>query len=298
MSRVGTCELYTDAEGWVDVDLYDPSDFNFAPIELPTSSGVWGAPYLSDPSSADTPLEVYTSANGWMGINKAGWEYIEDFETGDLSRWYTSTDPSTGVNTTAATIGDYGVSLADEEEQSTYAQRIYSHPNEGMTSLPYYPQVTDEWEYFWEPTGAAASDGHHRVAFGVEDQNVSDNFGPITENFGGDFDQDWLAFDIQPAIDEIHIWKKIGGNRVERTRDAFSPSSGVTYRVVVDWCSTSSETVTVDVYDYNPSGDDTHVASTSDSHPDYNTTYRGVYVESENAADESHYDALRKYPDT
>lgn len=297
MSRVGTCELYTDAEGWVDVDIYDPSDFSFAPIELPTSSGVWGAPYLSDPSSATTPLEVYTSANGWMGINKAGWEYIEDFETGDLSRWYTSTDPSTGANTTAATIGDYGVSLADEEEQSTYAQRIYSHPDEGMTPLPYYPQVGDEWEYFWRPTTGSDGEGHHRVAFGVADQNVSDNFGPITTKFGTDFD-DWLAFDIQPAVSEIHIWKMINGTRTERTTETFNPSAGTTYRVIVDWCSSSTDTITVDIYEYNSSGDDTFVVSTSDTHSDYTTNRRGVYVESEQTASESHYDALRKYPDS
>lgn len=297
MPRVGTDDLYTSADGWIEIDFYDPGDFAFEPIEMYLSSGVWGVPYLRNPAEADTPIEVYTSANGWMGVNSAGWIYIEDFETGDLSRWYTSTDPTTGANTTAAIIGDYGVTLADEEDQSEYTQRIYSHPNEGMTALPYYPEYNDEWEFFWQPTTGADSEGHHRVAFGVADQNVSDNFGPITTDFSSDFDN-WLAFDIQPAVSEIHIWKKINGTRTERTTETFNPSAGTTYRCVIDWGSSSADTITVDVYEYNPSGDDTIIVSTTDTHSDYSTTRRGVFVESELTASESHYDALRKYPGT
>lgn len=167
----GILELYTQSEGWIQIELGDPADLDFTPIEVYTPNG-WAAPNVVDPSDANTPLEVYTQSRGWMGIKRELVRVIDDFESGGLSA-YPDTGSTGGraVVGRAAHSGNYGL------EQTNF-DIIAS-----TSGLDNYPGPGDTYEFYWQiPSSAYTGDGQqfwHLTAVqqtGTNQDDIQDHY--------------------------------------------------------------------------------------------------------------------------
>lgn len=282
MGKIGTTELWTQSEGWVEVDLYDPADFTFTPLELPTGSGTWGVPYVSDASNADTPIEFYTQSNGWVGVNSVGFVLIEDFEDGDLDEWVESKTTASEVSSARAAFqGNYGLNLTADT-----CERIVSHSS-FSPSLSYYPQQGDQFELFfrWDSTDAFTDSTW--LKFGNQNYPTSDGF------TSHDVSQGYL-FSMRPKLDDVIIGRTDSDDTF--VEDSITNVSGgfhadQWYRMEVDWHYSTNDDIIGRVYEVtkdDPVG--TEVVSVT--HFDDNTYSSGAVEFA--GQDPTHMDYFRK----
>lgn len=173
MAEIGVTELYTQANGWVEVKLYSEGTFDFEPVEFPAVSGQAGYPYLTNPSNADTPIEVYTSTHGWMGINSLGILPIDDFEHNDLDTYYRIADTRSTpeIRSSAARSGNYGWYGSGDTRTISLPP---GHPNYNSTYqadfLPNYPSSGDIFEcYMYVVSTSSSGNGVNRIHWGAQD---------------------------------------------------------------------------------------------------------------------------------
>lgn len=144
----GELNLYT-ASGWITIDLGDPADLSYTPVEIRTPNG-WAAPRVVDPADADSPLELYT-ASGWKGIARRLRQTIDSFEDNDLSEWeqhdgdFTTLHAGNAGRDEPAKHGDYICKFGGD---------IGVGNNDGISStsgLPRYPSRGDTTGVFVNP---------------------------------------------------------------------------------------------------------------------------------------------------
>lgn len=136
----GFIEVYTQSEGWIEIELGDPADLDRPIIEVYTPSG-WAAPMLVDPADADTPIEVYTQSYGWLGVQRQLQRLIDDYERGDLSPYTDRSDTGTSaVVGRAARSGSYGLELSGESA-------VWSVPGSGLDNYP--DPSSDQFEFYF-----------------------------------------------------------------------------------------------------------------------------------------------------
>lgn len=292
MAKIGTAKFGVNGETR-SISIHEPGDFERDYLRIGLPNGNVGVLPIDNLQFARYDFLRIETADGVLGLNDKRPGTMEGFEEQSLENWYISTDAPTKITSDAGIIEDYGIVLAGEESQSTYAQRLYSHPGEGMEPLTVYPEYGMTFEYFVEFTTNSSQEGHHRLAFGVDNQNVNNYFGPITSNNANDF-SNWLAIDIQAAISDVHIWRNINGERNQDVTKTFNPNAGQPYRVVVDWGDTSDNTITADIYEFHPNSSDTHMLTISNNNSNYNTNNRGIFLESEFTSAPTYFDEVRE----
>lgn len=247
MPKVGVAEVYTESNGYVEIDLYDPADFDFSPIELPTVDGDWGVPYLDNPSEVDTPIEVYTSARGWQGINSTGIRPIDLFENYGFDEY--SEAPSTGGAEIIpeAALGENSTLGAHFYGQSDYwSMPMYSTP------LPNYPEQGTHFRYLFK-LNSLSGESNQRIFFAVQQDKEQS--------------ADREHYEIQHYADgAFRIQKDVGrSDYTMATGDAVSYDTSTIYQNDLYW---AHDDYTVDFYsrlsDYETgseiqtiSGDDT-----------------------------------------
>lgn len=138
MSKRGVLEIETP-NGFIEVEVGDPSVLEYTPIEVQTPNG-WASPRLVDPANADTPLEVKT-ASGWKGIAQRVFRLIDSFEDHDIDEYYTSSSNWSIVHdTNKATHGQHAL-------ESSFGQggsdALWSDSGMG---LDHYPQRGDTFK--------------------------------------------------------------------------------------------------------------------------------------------------------
>lgn len=282
MGKVGVAELYTASGNWVEVDVYDPADLAFTPIELATDTG-WGAPFVTSPSSADTPLEVYTQSNGWQGINSVGYVMMDSFEDGNLDEWVES--QSTGIDVTsgrAAFQGDYGLSLSADT-----CERIVSAPT-FTPSLPEYPSPGEQWDTFvrFDTSDSLNNDLWHK--FGCQTHPTSDGF-TASDTYDG------YRAELDPPNSALRIGRMDSAATGDGTMDASSSVSvsfttDQWYRIEIDWHYSTASDIIVRLFESSKADwTGTQVASVSFT----DTTY-GEGAISCAAEAGVHWDLLRR----
>lgn len=237
MGQVGTLELYTGS-GWVEIDLYDPDDFSYTPVEIHVGDG-WGAPYLGNPDTADTPIEVYTS-QGWLGMNSTGYVMMEDFEGGNLpeTTWIESQD--TGLEVTsgrAAFQGNYGLKLGADT-----CERIVSAPDFD-DPLPEYPSPGETFDCFvrFDDSNALSNETH--VSFGHQNYPSSDGFSDDDVNAG-------YNLVLDPEYDYFRIaYTDSYGRKYFQDSVAYQFETRQWYRCETDWHETTSDTIYCRLYE-------------------------------------------------
>lgn len=180
MAQIGTIELAT-ANGWKEIAVYDIGTFDYEPLEVPCDN-FWGSVALVDPAEADTPLEVYTQARGWQGINttaSAEPVTIDDFEHNNLAAYYGIADTSNPpeIRQEAARSGTYGFyGYSDARAMSLPS----SHPNHSSTVQPnqlgQYPKSGDVFEFYIYVKGyISGGTAINRFHWGKQDYEESAN---------------------------------------------------------------------------------------------------------------------------
>lgn len=284
MGQIGTAEIYTQSNGWLEIDLYDPADFNFAPVEIRTANG-WGVPYLHDPSAADTPIEVYTQSNGWQGVSTTGYLVIDSFEDADLDEWVES--ESTGIDVTSgrsAFQGDYGLLL-----DADTCNRIASAPT-FSPSLSDYPSPGGVYDSFVRFDDADSFNNDLWWKFGCQQYPTEDGFGSkdLTDGY---------VFEIDPPSDQLALRRDedtYGDGQTDTNTDldrvSFAPVLDQWYRLEIDWHHSTSSQIIITVYEVTKTDwEGTQVAQASAS----DTTFGEGAIECA-AEDGVHWDLLRR----
>lgn len=263
MAKVGEAELYTSASGWITVELYEPADLSYTPIEIYTPNG-WGVPHVTSPADADTPLEVYTETNGWMGISTLGYVIIEDFEDATLDDAWLNSDTTAVYETSAraAFQGSYGVRLEDDATELIVADPTYS------STLDYYPEPGDQFDVYVKGDSSALSQSPE-IWWGIQNP-------PDETNDAGDFttghveDHYFVRWFMESDGDVNYNLSRDDSNTSVELDDYVATAESETtdpdkwYRINVDWHYSSSGVISVDFYEYDgPTVDDeTHLGFT------------------------------------
>lgn len=271
MARVGTVELPTANMGWLEIEVYDPADFDFAPIELPTTTGAWGVPFLVSPSEADTPLEVYTTARGWQGINTVAFTLIDAFEDANLDEYLRSeAGADIDISTRAGYQGNYGLRL-----QSGDVEMAVSHPTYSP-ALDYYPQRGDKFEWVTRGRGGDSFDtgGRSTVLWALQETGLpaGEPFNPddVVEYYMVSMDSRDFGHDAESFV--LHRMNA-DGNHIHLDEMSMTEwRDDVWYRPVVDFGFTTLDIIDVKCYERvdgewvlatNQNGVDLHLSASS-----------------------------------
>jgi hypothetical protein len=215
-------ELHTP-DGWLSIDLYDPGTFDFEPIEVYTQQG-WKVPYFRDPSKADTPIELYTQSNGWMGLNSVGILRIDDFEDGDHAGW--TVPSSTGSDTIVSGLHgtDYGWRLNGFREAHLA----------GADAVDRGPQQGDTFEYSFQIDDYGSGSALFRFEFACSGT--------------GDGDRYRVEYEINDSDPDTALYKQSGGSTAETsTFKTIDPAVGDVVRAEIRW-NVGDSNIEVDHY--------------------------------------------------
>lgn len=241
MAQIGTLEAYTESNGWIEIALYEPADLDFTPVEVHTASG-WGCPYITSTASADTPFEIYTETNGWMGLNTVGHTIIDNFDDGTLNGWRLSTEENIDpTSARSAWQGDYGVKIVPDKADAGDYDQIVSMPSYS-DALPHYPAPGETFDLYLRGHDGAMqySDQRHGVMFGIQN-------GPSSDGFSSD--AIYNHYYLVALIDEngINRFRLIREDSNSGTTIADSTditwSDNEWYRFEVDWMDSTSNIV-------------------------------------------------------
>lgn len=226
MAQIGTLELATESNGWLEVPVFDRGDFDFEPIEV-RCNGQWGVLQLSDPPG-DTPLEIYTSSRGWQTITAevAQALTIDDFEHNALDDYYgiaaTSNPPE--IRQEAARSGTYGwYGYSDARSMSLPEWHSNYESSEQSKFLDNYPSSGDVFEFYIYVDGfISGGSAINRFHFGKQDYLESSNGYRIWWTFNDDY---W------------RIEKRVGGSgdTLQGARLGSNWPTNEWLRGVVDW---------------------------------------------------------------
>lgn len=256
MAKVGETEVYT-AGGWQVVSLYDPADFDYAPVEIALGDGTWGVPYLTSPAEADTPFEIYTQSNGWMGINQAGFQTIDDYERGNLNPY--CVPPASGdtpvATARAARSGDYGLEMVGFNQ-------IAATPNTGNLSPPV---PGDTWQVWMRIPGSESGNDeqyhHHWAVQGTGDCDTTDDISHYYDAMVNCHVSD------TSESGSLHLRaNNSGGTLSSWTGSGQVFPTDTWFYLEIDWDDTTSpNTLTIQVFDQNDSALTNAVSAQDDS---------------------------------
>lgn len=222
MAQIGTIRLQTQNSGTVSVPVFDTADAGgdvYDMVRVQTASGVGFIPFVNPSNAAYPYLRIQTQNQGVLAAHNdaALTQIIDDFNDGDLSE-YTTTNTAS-ITTSPTYEGSHALQI-----NNAAAQEDFAHSTSGLNA---YPSAGDTFEFrFWMTDNT--------------DDNV-DFYWAASSTFA----DDGYKVRFRSYQNDLQLQRMDNGSStLLSSQSSISWRQGEWHRVVIDWGSGGSITVT------------------------------------------------------